>query len=79
MTGRQLNIRLDPADMDRLEALAYVRRVQSATLAREIVLTYVAAHEREPGVQNALASRVEHDEATATEAAARVTKLRRQE
>lgn len=77
MTGRQLNIRLDAADRDRLEALAYVRRKPPATLAREIVLEYVAAHEHERGMQSALASRAEHDRAEKAEVAAKVTKLRR--
>lgn len=76
MTGRQLNIRLDPADRDRLEALAYVRRKPSAALAREIVLAYVTAHESEPGVHCALASRAEHDGVDTAEAEAKVTKLR---
>lgn len=75
MAGRQLNIRLNPADRDKLEALAYVRRQPSATLAREIVLEYVAAHEQEPGVQSALASRAEHDRAS-QQPTARVTNLR---
>jgi hypothetical protein len=77
MTGRQLNIRLTPSDRDRLEALAYVRRMSSATLAREIVLEYVAAHEGEPGLQSALASRAEHDRADKAGARAKVTKLSR--
>lgn len=76
MTGRQLNIRLDPADRDRLEALAFVRRRPSATLAREIVLEYVTAHEGEPGMQSALASRAERDRVDTAEAEAKVTKLR---
>ncbi len=76
MTGRQLNIRLDPADRDRLEALAFVRRKPSAALAREIVLEYVAAHEGEPGMQSALASRAEHDRVDTAEAEGKVTKLR---
>lgn len=77
MTGRQLNIRLDPTDRDRLEALAYVRRKQSAALAREIVLEYVAAHEDEPGVKSALTGRAERDRADEADATATVTKLRR--
>ena len=77
MTGRQLNIRLDAADRDRLEALAYVRRTASAALAREIVLEFVAAHEDVPGLQSALASRVAHDHADKAEVTARVTQLRR--
>lgn len=76
MTGRQLNIRLDAADRDRLEALAYVRRTPAAALAREIVLEYVTAHEDEPGVRSALASLAEHDLADETDVAANVTKLR---
>lgn len=61
MTSRQLNIRLDPADRDRLEALAFVRRLTSSTLAREIVLEYVSRHENEAGVQTALAALAEGD------------------
>jgi predicted transcriptional regulator len=76
MPGRQLTIRLDAADRDKLEALAYVRRKPSAALAREIVVEYIASHQDERGVQAALASRAEHDEADETEAATKVTKLR---
>lgn len=61
MTSRQLNIRLDPVDRDRLEALAFVRRSTSSTLAREIVLEYVSRHENEAGVQTALAGLAERD------------------
>lgn len=65
MTSRQLNIRLGPADRDRLEALAFVRRSTSAALAREIVLEYVSRHQNEAGVQTALSALAERDSAEA--------------
>jgi predicted transcriptional regulator len=61
--GRQLNIRLSPAARDRLEALAFLRRVPSSTLARDIVLEYLERFRDEPGLQAALKALIEHDAA----------------
>jgi len=74
MTSRQLNIRLDPAERDKLEALAFVRRTPSSTLAREIVIEYVAGHQSEAGVQTALAALKERDQADSADKAT-VTRL----
>ena len=76
--GRQLNIRLSPAARDRLEALAFVRRVPSATLARDIVLDYLDRYRDEPGLQGALAALSEHDLAASVQAnLARIDSRRR--
>jgi hypothetical protein len=54
MTTRQLNIRLSPDDRDLLEAIAFVSRTPSATLARDILVSYLSAHQADPGVTEAL-------------------------
>jgi hypothetical protein len=51
---RQLNIRLGEADRDLLEAIAFVMRVSSASLTRDIVLSYVSVHGSDPGVPQAM-------------------------
>ena len=61
--GRQLNIRLKASDRDQLEALAFLRRIPSATLARDIVLDYLDRYRDEAGVQAALSALAEHDAA----------------
>jgi hypothetical protein len=59
--GRQLNIRLAPAVRDQLEALAFLRRIPSATLARDIVVEYLELHRHTPGLGAVLAGLSEHD------------------
>lgn len=66
--GRQLNIRLSAAARDRLEALAFVRRTPSSTLARDILLDYLHRYQDEPGLEAALVALAEHDAAAAREA-----------
>ena len=61
MTRRQLNIRLSLVDRDRLEALAFVRRKQAASLARDIVVQYLAGHTNESGFERTLEALAEHD------------------
>ena len=61
MTRRQLNIRLSLVDHDRLDALAFVRREPPASLARDIVLEYLAGHTNESGLKRTLEARAEHD------------------
>jgi len=61
MTSRQLNIRLSPVARDRLEALAFVRRTQASTLARDVVLEYLELHANESGLEQALDALIERD------------------
>jgi hypothetical protein len=61
--GRQLNIRVSEAASDRLEALAFLRRITAANLAREVLLEYLDAHADEPGLQGALKALAAHDAA----------------
>jgi hypothetical protein len=74
VAGRQLNIRLDAAAFDEFEAHAFLRRVQSATLAREIILDFLRDNGDEPGLEAAKKSRADHDRASRQQA--KVTPLR---
>lgn len=74
MVGRQLNIRLDEGAIDELEAHAFLRRVQPATLAREIILNFLRDNGDEPGLDAAKKSRADHDRASRQQA--KVTPLR---
>jgi hypothetical protein len=64
VAGRQLNIRLDEAAIDELEAHAFLRRVQPASLAREIILGFLRDNGDEPGLDAAKSSRADHDRAS---------------
>lgn len=74
MAGRQLNIRLDEAAIDELEAHAFLRRVPPAALAREIILDFLRDNGDEPGLEAAKMSRADHDRASRQQA--KVTPLR---
>jgi hypothetical protein len=64
VAGRQLNIRLDEAAIDELEAHAFLHRVQPAALAREIILGFLRDNGDEPGLEAAKRSRVDHEQAS---------------
>jgi len=74
VVGRQLNIRLDEAAIDELEAHAFLRRVQPAALAREIILNFLRDNGDEPGLEAARKSRADYDRASRQQA--KVTPLR---
>jgi hypothetical protein len=74
VAGRQLNIRLDEAAIDELEAHAFLRRIQPAALAREIILNFLRENGDEPGLETAKKSRTDHDRASRQQA--KVTPLR---
>ena len=74
MAGRQLNIRLDEATIDELEAHAFLRRVPPAAFAREIILSFLRNNGDEPGLEAAKGSRADHDRASRQQA--KVTPLR---
>jgi hypothetical protein len=61
MASRQLNVRLDPAAMDELEAHAYLRRIPATTMARDVILEFLRAASDEPGLETARQARVEYD------------------
>lgn len=70
MTSRQLNIRLESDDRDRLDALAYLARRQPSVLARAIVLEYLHRHQNEPCLEAALNALLTRDAAEADDAVA---------
>jgi hypothetical protein len=74
VAGRQLNIRLDEAAIDEFEAHAFLRRVQPATLAREVILNFLRDNGDAPGLEAAKKSRADHDRASRQQA--KVTPLR---
>jgi hypothetical protein len=74
VAGRQLNIRLDEAAIDEFEAHAFLRRVQPAALAREVILNFLRDNGDEPGLEAAKKSRADHDRASRQQA--NVTPLR---
>lgn len=74
MASRQLNIRLDATAIEELEAHAFVRRVQPAALAREIILDFLRDNDDEPGLEAARKSRADHDRVSRQQA--KVTPLR---
>jgi hypothetical protein len=74
VVGKQLNIRLDEAAIDELEAHAFLRRAQPAALAREIILNFLRDNGDEPGLEAAKKSRADHDRASRQQA--KVTRLR---
>jgi hypothetical protein len=61
VASRQLNIRLDEAAIEELEAHAFLRRVQPAALARDIILNFLRDNGDEPGLGTAMKSRADHD------------------
>jgi hypothetical protein len=61
MASRQLNIRLNEAAIEELEAHAFLRRVQPATFARDIILNFLRDHRDEPGLEGAMKARADHD------------------
>ena len=63
MESRQLNLRLPPDERDRLEALAFIRRTNASSLARQIVTEYVKRHETEAGFTDAMRALAAHDRA----------------
>lgn len=74
MASRQLNIRLDEAAAEELEAHAFLRRAQPAALARDIILNFLRDNGDEPGLEAAMKSRADHDRASRRRA--KVTPLR---
>jgi hypothetical protein len=66
MPNRQLNIRLDASARDQLEALAFLRRLPAATLARDLVIEYLARSKDEPGLDTALLALGQHDRTVGT-------------
>lgn len=74
MASRQLNIRLDERAAEELEAHAYLRRVQPAALARDIILAFLRDNGDEAGLEAAMKSRAEHDRVSRQRA--KVTPLR---
>jgi hypothetical protein len=74
VASRQLNIRLDAAATEEFEAHAFLRRVQPAALAREIILDFLRDNGDEPGLQAAMESRADHDRVSRQ--GAKVTPLR---
>lgn len=64
MVSRQLNIRLDPAANEELEAHAYLHRVPVAAFARDLILKFLEERRDEPGLEAALEARAEHDRAS---------------
>jgi hypothetical protein len=74
VASRQLNIRLDEAATEELEAHAFLRRVQPAALARDIILDFLRDNSDEPSVEAAMKSRADHDRVS--QRRAKVTPLR---
>jgi len=74
VAGRQLNIRLDAAATEQLEAHAYLRRIPSAAFARDIILNFLRDNDDEPGLEAAMKSRADHDRVSRQRA--KVTPLR---
>ncbi len=64
MVSRQLNIRLDAAAIEELEAHAYLRRIPAAALARDIILKFLREARHEPGLGAAMTARTDHDRAS---------------
>jgi hypothetical protein len=61
MASRQLNVRLDPAAMDELEAHAYLRRIPATTMARDVIMQFLRTTSDEPGLEAARQARAEYD------------------
>jgi hypothetical protein len=61
VVGRQLNIRLDAAAIEELEAHAYLHRIPAAAFARDIVLKFLQESRNEPGLEAAMTARADHD------------------
>jgi hypothetical protein len=74
VASRQLNIRLDEAAIEELEAHAFLRRVQPAALARDIILNFLRDNSDEPSLEAAMKSRADHDRVSQRQA--KVTPLR---
>lgn len=74
MASRQLNIRLDDAATEELEAHAFLRRVPPAALARDIILNFLRDNSDEQGLEAAINSRADHDRASRQRA--KVTPIR---
>jgi hypothetical protein len=63
MAGRQLNIRLESPALDELEGHAFLRRVTAGTVARDVILKFLREARDEPGLDDAMKARREHDRA----------------
>ena len=63
MTSRQLNIRLDPSEADELEVHAFLRRVPTTTVARDVILKFLREARDEPGLDTARKARAEYERA----------------
>lgn len=74
MASRQLNIRLDEAAIEELEAHAFLHRVPPAALARDIILNFLRDNGDESGLEAAMKSRADHDRVSRRQA--KVTPLR---
>ena len=68
MASRQLNIRLDERATEELEAHAFLRRVQPAALARDIILDFLRDNSDEPSVEAAMKSRADRDKVSRQQA-----------
>lgn len=77
MASRQLNIRLDEAALEELEAHAFLRRVQPAVFARDIILNFLRDSRDESGLDGAIRSRADHDRASRQRS--KITPLRPQQ
>lgn len=64
MTSRQLNIRLEAAAIDELEAHAFLRRIPPGAFARDVILKFLQEARDEPGLEAAMKARADHDRAS---------------